>query len=748
MENIIYNSLKELLRNLTEKGISDLSDVRVDELITSGVGLGLKKGKKNLRKNEVVYSILAYLKEKEINMEMYKYQLEILKYLERYKFSECLEKKIIQNAELMKASEIELVEDEDIYKLRKIINNYNKIDEQYLEKGGSLYNSIRIGEYIKKEKENLNYKRRDEILLKLKEDLRVDLGEDFIQYNFMIKSVNNGVEKYELLILNKIYEREILIKKFIKEKVIEKNRIRDDILESENVDMIAWNSDSIGLTMGQIAALKVINKNNISIITGGPGTGKTTLLSCIYHYYLEKYENVYVVSFTGTSVKRIQDGVIDFINERKKNKVNKVLEEIKLKDNIKTIHSFLATSKLKKLNAEIMIIDEFSMVYESLFYKLIKDQRWNIKKIIIFGDPDQLPSIKKDYLFNNMINLNIIPIYRLSNNMRASNKRDLLEFYSMVLEKKIDYKRFEKSSQVEIIKLEECMKVIESYGKNVKDLLILSPYRTKGDVNIGEINDLCRKFYDETIDVKNKINQYREGNIIIANKNFEYIFMREKKKIYNGTRYEIISMEEIYETPIISKKYCILQEVNTNEMPIKLGIEFLEYFEFGFAMTVHKAQGKESKICIVVLPSYPSYTSDNFETVNILYTAVTRAKEKLIVISSEEIMNRYINNKEKVFKTIISQDQKIENINNEYSLVRDRLSQEKPETYEEVKIEYIYLNVLYSEKDIVKGFGGKWDNDNRRWYVMSNNDKIGEILKRWKGYNVRTREIKNNVGVL
>jgi ATP-dependent exoDNAse (exonuclease V) beta subunit len=135
-----------------------------------------------------------------------------------------------------------------------------------------------------------------------------------------------------------------------------------------------------------------------------------------------------------------------------------------------------------------------------------------------------------------------------------------------------------------------------------------------------------------------------------------------------------------------------------------------------------------------VLPSYPTFRSDNFETINIFYTAATRAKEKLIVISSEEIINRYLKNKENIIKTIISYDQRMDIINKEYEIVKERLMKPKPENYKEYKINRIYLNVSYNDKDKLKEKGGRFDSEIKKWYIMSNNGMKEDILSKWSEY--------------
>lgn len=501
---------------------------------------------------------------------------------------------------------------------------YKDLDNIFLSLDGDIKNEKRIISYLMEQSKNIYYNYKKDVYNKWLEELKIDnIDQEIIDNVFITKKKVNG----DVLIPITKFNYENNIKNYI-----EKLLSQDNIVKLDNFKI------DIPLNDKQKSVIEMVNNNNISICTGLPGTGKSTCLKYIFLNYFNYSGNTFVLSFTGTSVKRIQ---------------SEFSSEIHL-NNIRTIHSFLNSN----FNLDILIIDECSMVYLKLLNNILIKYP-NIKKIILFGDPDQLPSIKGDCMFSNIINFNykqksLIPNIYLNKIMRT-DKLNLLNLFKMVKDGKIDYNIFNNTNDIILHDITNYKDILKKYilENQIENLFIMTPYRCKNIINSDNINNYIKSFCNKNTDTIYK--NISIGDIIIANKN---ITLGNQSKIYNGTRYKVLSCDageyvreykSNFNTSSI-EMIIKLQELNT-ETIVEALYQDLEHFTLGYITSIHKAQGKENDICIVILPSYQS---NNFETKNILYTAITRAKKQCIILSNKRILDNYIKNNMEIVKSFLS----------------------------------------------------------------------------------------------
>lgn len=462
-----------------------------------------------------------------------------------------------------------------------------------------------------------------------------------------LKEITIDEKKYYTT--GKIYKTEQKIEKICC-KLTNKKPItkiyRDDYYYANNTQL--WSE--------QILAVRNALENCLSIITGPPGTGKSYIINEIINE-LHKKNYIYILAPTGAAIERLRT------------------DDLGKKSNVqmKTIHSFIYTKKNTKNNNNndddnsddddnkrlllkkrdcytefVFIIDEMSMVDMHLFYKFLKIISGIIDKarLIIIGDENQLPSIKGGYVLNNLISSNKIIVSYLKENHRSEGKiiSNNAELILTGKDIKPDNKYVEYVKANDKKEITASLKnVIKKYKIEHNKSCVLIPVR-KGAIGINYYNRMLQNMYN----LENKNNEpdeykiyFRKGDKIIHGKN------NKEKDIYNGSILEINDIETDDKGDpviIISKyyksetKYGSKKEKNFRIVEYKNPNKENENeiqknkLDLAYAMTIHKAQGKGYDTVIIILHS-DMYTK--LLNRNMLYTAITRAKKKCIIIGNE-----------------------------------------------------------------------------------------------------------------
>ena len=372
-------------------------------------------------------------------------------------------------------------------------------------------------------------------------------------------------------------------------------------------------------------------KYNISIITGGPGTGKTTIINGIIKTfsYINKIEdkdiNKYVLLLapTGKASKRMSEATTYGAS---------------------TIHRFLKWDKennvfnINELNQEhynLIVVDETSMVDNHLMASLFKGLNLFNTKIVLVGDEYQLPSVGPGLVLNDLIKTDI-PHIRLEQIYRQSEKS-----YIPMVAKNI------KDKEIEIIQNGDDFSFIECDNKDIKKVLlmllnkmtkknidrnkiqILAPMY-KGENGIDNLNMLLQSFFNPESKEKKELKvgpiTYRVGDKIIN------LVNDLENNIFNGDTGIIDSID------IVGKKELL--SVNYDGNIVEYKKEDLITITHSYAISIHKSQGSEFEY--VIMPVTTSYTRMLYN--KLLYTGVSRAKKSLIIIGSKEAYKKSINN--------------------------------------------------------------------------------------------------------
>ncbi|MBF1300298.1 ATP-dependent RecD-like DNA helicase [uncultured Parvimonas sp.] len=429
----------------------------------------------------------------------------------------------------------------------------------------------------------------------------------------------------------------------------------------------AIKSLSIKLSDIQINAISSCFKENISIITGGPGTGKTTIINTISKIYLDNGYNISLCAPTGRAAKRIEEttGIEAKTIHRMLGYIPSSYDDI----------GHFEYNEDNPLDTDVIIIDEMSMVDVVLFEKLLRGIKDNTRLIIV-GDVDQLPSVGAGNVLRDLINSEKIKYTKLVDIFRQSENSNII-----VNAHKINNGQEpilnEKNSDFFFLKTESpaitrnivvdliSKRLPKAYGYDFsKDIQILTQSR-KGICGVFELNrllqDILNPKNEETDEllVGNKL--FRVNDKVMQTKNnynlsfFDYDG-EENFGVYNGDMGHIIFIDKS------SKKLTV--EMDDKRL-IDYTLEDLDNLELAYAITIHKSQGSEFKS--VIIPMFDGYRL--LQTRNLLYTAITRAKENIVLVGDKNVMNNMIRN-----NTINSRYSNLENrIKHFYGLVEELL---------------------------------------------------------------------------
>lgn len=429
----------------------------------------------------------------------------------------------------------------------------------------------------------------------------------------------------------------------------------------------AIKSLSIKLSKIQIDAIKSCFEENISIITGGPGTGKTTIINTISKIYLDNGYNISLCAPTGRAAKRIEEttGIEAKTIHRMLGYIPSSYDDI----------GHFEYNEDNPLDTNVIIIDEMSMVDVVLFEKLLRGMKDNTRLVIV-GDVDQLPSVGAGNVLRDLINSKKIKYTKLVDIFRQSESSNIIvnahkinngqepilnEKNSVFFFLKTETPAITRNVVVDLIS----KRLPNAYGYDFsKDIQILTQSR-KGICGVFELNRLLQDILNpktETTDellVGNKL--FRVNDKVMQTKNnYNLSFFdsdgEENFGVYNGDMGHIIFIDKS------SKKLTV--EMDDNRV-IDYTLEDLDNLELAYAITIHKSQGSEFKS--VIIPMFDGYRL--LQTRNLLYTAITRAKENIVLVGDKNVMNNMIRN-----NTINSRYSNLENrIKHFYGLVEELL---------------------------------------------------------------------------
>ena len=382
----------------------------------------------------------------------------------------------------------------------------------------------------------------------------------------------------------------------------------------------------IVLSRRQTEGVQMVFRHNLSIITGGPGTGKSTILKAVVEAYRLLYPNgiISLAAPTGKASRRMAEttGI----------------------DSAQTLHSLLKLRgedggwrKREPLNTDLLIVDEASMTDMWLAHQLFSRLRPGTK-VLLVGDADQLESVGAGNVFQELIDSGIIPVTVLDEIFRqakgsliAYNARSINEG-SGELHYGTDFAFIRADSQPEVAELIRGLYKKEAAVTGIAQVQILCPFRSEGEASAQSMNEAIRDEINPASQDKPEVvhggKLFRLNDRVMQIKNNYDIVLRDSDGkqsaigVFNG------------ETGFVSAIQGGTVTVNYDGRYADYPMESLDELELAFAMTIHKAQGGECDTVIIpMLAAHKILLSRN-----LLYTAVTRAKRRVLLVGQKKAL--------------------------------------------------------------------------------------------------------------
>lgn len=372
----------------------------------------------------------------------------------------------------------------------------------------------------------------------------------------------------------------------------------------------------LNLAPEQENAIKVGNEEKIMILTGGPGTGKTTITNAIIKSLEEDDETILLAAPTGRAAKR--------------------MSEVCHKP-AKTIHRLLGYGcgddggffykEGNPLRCTTLIVDECSMIDIYLMSHLLQALSLETKLILV-GDADQLPSVGAGNVLRDIINSGAFPVVKLDKIFRQGEESGIINLAHNInkkkhldLEKKFDFRFLpcdNPETNADFIYKLYSEYIPDKFGISSDEIQILTPMR-KGSAGTNILNELIQdKFNDNEICYETKIRKFKIHDKVMQIKN-DY-----SKDIYNGDIGFVVDVNK--EDSVLIVQY--------DDKYVSYEFNELDEITLAYACTIHKSQGSEYSAVIMPITSGQWFMLQK----NLIYTGVTRAKQLLIIVGEEKYL--------------------------------------------------------------------------------------------------------------
>ncbi|NGX56972.1 MAG: ATP-dependent RecD-like DNA helicase [Candidatus Anoxychlamydiales bacterium] len=483
----------------------------------------------------------------------------------------------------------------------------------------------------------------------------VNIAEKILEVDFSLieKEINSLILKSELIQDKKVHNGSLCdfiwllsFYNFEKNIALELNRLLSYPKKTRDIKIdkaIDWTEEKLNLELAenQKIAVKKALLNKVHIITGGPGTGKSTITNVILKIYEQITKNITLCAPTGRAAKRMSE-----ITGKKASTIHSLLE-------FDFINGGFKRNENDPIKTDLIIVDEASMIDTVLMHHFLKAIP-SYTKVIFVGDIDQLPSVGAGYILNDLINSEKIPFSKLTDIFRQAKNSNIIlnahninkgEFLEIDLDENSDFKFYPIEDPENIAK-----KIIYLVDKELKnkhfdpfnDVQVIAPMK-KGIIGIENLNTLMQN----TLNPSSKP-LYRAGKRFHERDKVMQMRNNYNKDVYNGDIGRIIKINTIDQEVVIKFDGKI----------VTYDFSDLDEIALAYAVSVHKYQGSECP-CIII-PIHTTHYKLLYR--NLLYTAVTRGKRLVIILGTKKAISIAINNTE-VLKRFTGLEDSIRKIN-------------------------------------------------------------------------------------
>ena len=420
-----------------------------------------------------------------------------------------------------------------------------------------------------------------------------------------------------------------------------------DVSDAEIEQQIRGIEKKSGMTLDehQVTAVKEAVRNGLLVITGGPGTGKTTTINTIIRYFELEGLEIFLAAPTGRAAKRMSE-----TTGFEARTVHRMLE---LNGGAEGSGGF-ERDESNPLEADVIIVDEMSMVDISLMYSLLKAISVGTRLILV-GDVNQLPSVGPGSVLRDIIQSHACNVVMLTKIFRQASTSDIIvnahkinHGEEVILDNKsMDFfflKRYDADVIINVVLQLIKQKLPKFVDATPYDIQVLTPMR-KGLLGVERLNGILQRYMNppanDKVEKEYGSTVFREGDKVMQTKNNYQLAWEIRTKfgltvdkglgIFNGDMGIIRQINDFAEQMIIE-----FDEGRMVEYPYKL----LDEIELAYAITIHKSQGSEYPAVVIPLLSGPMMLMNR----NLLYTAVTRARKCVTLVGNEVTFQQMIRN--------------------------------------------------------------------------------------------------------
>ena len=405
---------------------------------------------------------------------------------------------------------------------------------------------------------------------------------------------------------------------------------------------------SITLDEMQRKAVVEAVKNGVLVITGGPGTGKTTTINAIIRYFETEDMEILLAAPTGRAAKRMTEATgWEAVT------IHRLLELSGVPSDDRSTASFERNEE-NPLEADVIIIDEMSMVDIFLMNALLKAVSVGTRLILV-GDINQLPSVGPGCVLKDIIRAGSCPVVQLTRIFRQASQSDIIVNahkinrgeYVTLDNKSRDFFFLQRQDPNVILRVVLALvqeKMPRYVDARPTDIQVLTPMR-KGSLGVENLNEMLQRYLNPPSPEKNEKEtargRFREGDKVMQIKNNYQIEWEARNRygiaIDKGTGIFNGDMGIVQQIDLLAETMEVLFD---DYRTVTYSFQMLEELELAYAVTIHKSQGSEYPAVVIPLLTGPRMLMNR----NLLYTAVTRARSCVTLVGSPETFAQMIDN--------------------------------------------------------------------------------------------------------
>ena len=514
-----------------------------------------------------------------------------------------------------------------------------RTDSDFRVRSGILYTLLQASG------EGHTYLPKEELTAKTVELLGVDAA--VIEKNYMDLAMERKIIMKQISERTEIYASSFYYMEANTATMLRQLNISYDVADAEIEHRIHKIEKQTGMQLDehQVSAVKEAVRNGLLVITGGPGTGKTTTINTIIRYFEMEGMDIFLAAPTGRAAKRMSE-----TTGFQARTIHRMLE---LNGGVEGSAGF-ERNESNPLETDVVIIDEMSMVDITLMNSLLKAVAAGTRLILV-GDINQLPSVGPGSVLKDIIESGACNVVMLTKIFRQASTSDIIVNAHKINRgeevsldnKSMDFfflKRYEADIIINVVLQLVKQKLPKFVDATPYDIQVLTPMR-KGLLGVERLNGILQQYLNPPDRSKREKEHgdmiFREGDKVMQTKNNYQLEWEISTKfgltvdkgmgIFNGDMGIIKEINDFAETMTVE-----FDEGRKVEYSFKL----LDELELAYAITIHKSQGSEYPAVVIPLLSGPSMLMNR----NLLYTAVTRARKCVTLVGNEKTFSQMIHN--------------------------------------------------------------------------------------------------------